>query len=89
MVNVVDQFNSSNNTGFNLANFKMRFMNNFFQEVVKDYEKSLIGAFSTALISLLNSQYPDLELYFTITKFENDMGFSLIQQSDDLTEQLA
>ena len=49
VMNVADS-NLSNNCGFNLANFKPRFIRDFFEDVVQDYERSFIGAFSTALI---------------------------------------
>lgn len=29
----------------------------------------------------------DVEIYFTITKFDNDYGFSLIHQEENLEEQ--
>ena len=46
IVNVADQFSTNNNCGFNLANFKPKFMEDFYDEVVMDYERSFIGAFS-------------------------------------------
>jgi hypothetical protein len=49
--------------------------------VINDYEKSVIGTFTKSLLEKINED-PNLkdkvELYFTITKFENDIGFSLI-----------
>ena len=50
VLNVSDQFATNNNCGFNLANFKMKFLNSYFNEVVQDYERSFIGSFSHALL---------------------------------------
>ena len=50
VVNIADQFASNNNCGFNLANFKPKFMQDYYDEVVIDYERSFIGAFSSQLI---------------------------------------
>ena len=36
--NVADAHNSNNIGGFNLANFKMRYLNEFMGEVAVDYE---------------------------------------------------
>ena len=51
--------------------------------MINDYEKSVIGTFTKLLLESLEEQY---ELYFTITKFENDIGFSLIHQEGSDTE---
>jgi hypothetical protein len=54
--------------------------------VISDYEKSVIGTFTKSLLEKINED-PNLkdsvEIYFTITKFENDVGFSLIHQEFD------
>lgn len=68
VLNCTDQFATNNNCGFNLANFKPRFVRDYFSDVVADYERSFIGSFCTALFSLL-SEKPDVELYMTIAKF--------------------
>lgn len=52
IVNLADPFATNNNCGFNLANFKPKFIREFFSEVVSDYERSFIGAFCTALFAL-------------------------------------
>ena len=49
VVNLTDQYSVNNNCGFNLANFKPRFIREFFSDVVSDYNRSFIGAFCTAL----------------------------------------
>ena len=49
--------------------------------MISDYEKSVIGTFTKNLLEQVNndeSMKDNLEVYFTITKFENDIGFSLI-----------
>jgi hypothetical protein len=90
MLNISDQFDSNNNAGFNLTNFKVKFINQFFQDVINDYEKSIIGTFSKGLLESINQddQMRDsVEIFFTITKFDNDYGYSLIhQESGDVTE---
>jgi hypothetical protein len=97
VLNFADQFNCNNNAGFNLTNFKVQFINQFFQDVINDYEKSVIGTFTKSLLDRLNDtgegeeQYEplkdSLELYFTITKFENDIGFSLIHQEPETIDE--
>ena len=85
-MNFADQFNSNNNAGFNLTNFKVQFINQFFQDVINDYEKSVIGTFTKELLERLNTDETCKDrylLYFTITKFENDIGFSLIHQEPE------
>jgi hypothetical protein len=81
VLNIADQFHTNNNCGFNLANFKLKFIRDFFAEVVTDYERSFVGAFATSLIEqyLQDSPY---ELYFTVAKFENNLGFTLIQTNE-------
>lgn len=80
VLNLADQFNCNNNAGFNLTNFKVKFINQFFSDVITDYEKSIIGTFTKTILEKLNEdpKLANVELYFTITKFENDIGFSLI-----------
>jgi len=54
--------------------------------VISDYEKSVIGTFTKNLLDQVNNDEgmkDSLEVYFTITKFENDIGFSLIHQETD------
>lgn len=49
--------------------------------MINDYEKSVIGTFTKTLLDKINDDQAlkdRVELYFTITKFENDIGFSLI-----------
>lgn len=81
VLNIADMFNSNNNCGFNLKNFKVKYINEFFQDIISDYEKSIIGTFTKHLLLSVN-QDPKLkdkyEIYFTITKFENDYGYSLV-----------
>ena len=79
ILNIADQFNCNNNAGFNLTNFKVKFINQFFQDVINDYEKSIIGTFTKGLLDKIK-EADTHELYFTITKFDNDIGFSLIHQ---------
>ena len=71
---------AANARGFNLTNFKVKFINQFFSDVITDYERSIIGTFTKSILEKLNEdpKLANVELYFTITKFENDIGFSLI-----------
>ena len=58
--------------------------------MISDYEKSIIGTFSKGLLERINDDEKmrdDVEIYFTITKFDNDYGFSLIHQEENLEEQ--
>lgn len=43
-----------------------------------DYERSFIGSFSSAVFDALD-QTDVFELYFTISKFEGNMGYSLTE----------
>lgn len=81
VLNLTDHFQTNNNCGFNLANFKPRFIRDFFQDVVQDYERSFIGSFASALFRELNPS--EHELYFTIAKFSDNMGFSLTENSPE------
>lgn len=44
MLNLVDQNNTNNIGGFNISNFKMRYLNEFIKDVISDYEQSLLGS---------------------------------------------
>ena len=54
VLNLADQYNCNNNAGFNLTNFKVKFINQFFQDVISDYEKSIIGTFTKGLLDKIN-----------------------------------
>ena len=85
VLNVADQFATNNNCGFNLANFKIKFLRNYYQEVVQDYERSFIGSFANAVLkTFISAEDSAFELYFTIAKFEGNMGYSLTQNYDDI-----
>ena len=82
MLNVADHNATNNNCGFNLANFKPRFIRDYLDDVVSDYERSFIGAFASALFDNFLPE-SGCELYFSISKFINNMGFSLTQNSPE------
>lgn len=85
-LNISDVFDSNNNAGFNLTNFKVKYINQFFQDVILDYEQSIIGTFTKNLIETINKDQrlkDSTEIYFTITKFESDYGYSLVHQEAD------
>lgn len=83
VLNITDQFSTNNNCGFNLANFKPRFIRDYFKDVVIDYERSFIGSFASALFRGLADKHNEYEVFFTIAKFTENMGFSLTQNPDD------
>lgn len=78
IVNIADQFATNNNCGFNLANFKTSFVKDFFEDVVMDYERSFIGSFVTALFDSIGEN-SEFEVFFAISKFEGNMGYSLTE----------
>jgi hypothetical protein len=83
-MNLADQHNSPNIGGFNLSNFKMRYLNEFITDIITDYEQSFLGSFAKSLIGHMHSlnYFKSLDLYMSITKFENDSGYSLVQGDD-------
>ena len=85
VINIADQHANNNNCGFNLANFKPKFMQEFYDEVVVDYERSFIGSFASQLIKQYCGPEGPYELYFTVSKFENNMGYSLTQNYDEVS----
>jgi hypothetical protein len=78
VVNLVDQALTNNIGGFNITNFKMRYLNEFITDVIADYEQSLIGAFCKLLF--IKTESDSLEM--SITKFKGDIGYSLLQGRD-------
>ena len=53
--------------------------------MVQDYERSFIGSFIKAIYSTyLPSSGEQYELFFTIAKFEGNMGYSLTQNYDEV-----
>jgi hypothetical protein len=84
ILNVNDIFNTNNIGGFNLSNFKMRFMNEFLDDVITDYNSSFLGSFVQAMFVLketFKTQGKDScgDLYMAITKFDSDFGYSLLK----------
>ena len=84
LLNVVDSLNSNNIGGFNISNFKMRYLNEFISDVISDYDQSFLGSvvrdIATKLgISSSTSEAGKYDLYMSITKFKGDVGFSLLQ----------
>jgi hypothetical protein len=68
---------TNNNAGFNLANFKPKFIRDYFEDVLADYERSFIGAFAAALCNkyLPSDQF---QIYCSISKFVGNVGYSLV-----------
>lgn len=52
--------------------------------MVQDYERSFIGSFTHALLqTYMPNSNDQFELFFTIAKFEGNMGYSLTQNFDE------
>jgi len=77
-LNLADSNAANNNCGFNLANFKPRFVRDYFDDVVTDYERSFLGSFTAALIEHFLPAKAEkekengsggFELYFSMSKF--------------------
>eukprot|EP00347_Sterkiella_histriomuscorum_P021895 403332391 len=84
ILNIADIQGTSNIGGFNISNFKMRYLNEFIGDIITDYEQSYIGCFTKQLITEMQDQnlFRSLELYMSVTLFEGDSGFSLVQGDD-------
>ena len=50
VINVVDEHNSNNIGGFNISNFKLRYLNSFLPDVIADYSQSFLGSVVHSLI---------------------------------------
>lgn len=81
---MTDQHYSNNIGGFNISNFKMRYLNEFITDIVNDYEQSFLGAFTKSLVTHMQNlnYFRSLDLFMSITKFKNDVGFSLVEGDD-------
>lgn len=85
---VVNQADKANNIGgFNISNFKMRYLNEYIADVIADYDQSLIGSVVKEIAARLGiSQGSNPEstsgLQLSVTKFKGDVGFSLLQGDD-------
>lgn len=77
VVNLVDQANTNNIGGFNITNFKMRYLNEFITDVIADYEQSVIGSFCKHLFTKESDS--NLVVEMSITKFKGEVGYSLVQ----------
>jgi hypothetical protein len=62
-----------NNFGFNLCNFVPKLIDSHFAEIVEDYERSFVGAFSHAIFEL----DPKASYEFSVSKFRQDTGYNL------------
>ena len=63
-------------------NFRQDFIDNHYEKVASDYERSFIGAFVSEL--LRNHVNTEVDLYFSIVKFEKNLVFSLTQNEQIL-----
>lgn len=50
LVNVVDSLFTNNIGGFNISNFKMRYLSEYIADVIADYEQSIMGSCIKELI---------------------------------------
>ena len=55
VINVQDSQNTNNIGGFNLANFKLRYVDEYMKDVISDYEQSFIGSFIVELINKIEN----------------------------------
>ena len=85
VVNLVDQANTNNIGGFNITNFKMRYLNEFITDVIADYEQSVIGSFCKHLFTKENDSNMQVEM--SITKFKGEVGYSLVQGGAELVDE--
>ena len=60
-----------------MSNFKPNFIREYFEDVVKDYERSFIGACASAIFEKIDLE--QFDLYFAVAKFQNTLGFTLTQ----------
>lgn len=75
VINLANIFNSDNNGGFNLVNFMNDFIDDYMEDVIYDYEKSMLGSFIASLSDVFDkdeSLKEKTELYFRMVKYEND-----------------
>jgi hypothetical protein len=87
LVNLVDQANTNNIGGFNITNFKMRYLNEFITDVIADYEQSVIGSFCKNLFTQeQESHHNNYIVEMSITKFKGEVGYSLVQGGSDLLD---
>jgi hypothetical protein len=87
LVNLVDQANTNNIGGFNITNFKMRYLNEFITDVIADYEQSVIGSFCKNLFTQeQESHHNNYIVEMSITKFKDEVGYSLVQGGSDLLD---
>lgn len=81
---VVNQADKANNIGgFNISNFKTRFLNDYLADVIADYHQSLLGAVLNE-INLSSGM-----VHLSVTKFKGDVGFSLLQGDAVMGETMA
>ena len=77
LLNLVDVHNTNNIGGFNISNFKMRYLNEFINEVISDYEQSLLGSVIKNVFSS-TEEIEKYEIHMSVTKFKGDIGYSLV-----------
>ena len=87
--NLADQFDTKNNCGFNLANFTPRLIRDYFSEVIYDYERSFIGAFSSIIFEMMkqSSNQNEDNIFLSITKYSNDFAISLTNNQRQKTHE--
>jgi hypothetical protein len=89
IVNIVDACFTNNIGGFNISNFKIRYLTEFTADVIADYEQSILGSVLKEMMGMItkHNALPDgtqkLDVHMSITKFKNDIGYSLVQNDSD------
>lgn len=56
LVNIVDAHFTNNIGGFNISNFKMRYLTEFIADVIADYEQSLLGSIVKEMMNRVSKQ---------------------------------
>lgn len=67
----------------------MRYLNEFINDIINDYEQTFIGSFSKCLVNHMQTlnYFKSLDLFISITKFKGDVGFSLVEGDDQIEMQ--
>lgn len=71
MINFGNVYNSENNGGFNLFNFQMDFAEEDMEDIVNDYEKSILGSFISNLLDKVIEE-DKYEVFFRMITYDGD-----------------
>jgi hypothetical protein len=71
VINFGNVYNSENNGGFNLFNFQMDFAEEDMEDIVNDYEKSILGSFISNLLDKVIEE-DKYEVFFRMITYDGD-----------------